>query len=601
MFMMIVDELKKALEAAFQAAWATQPEELNLTNPEPEFGDFALACHAYARELKISPPEIAAKLREHLKSEIVAKAEVAAGYLNLTVDNAYLARTVLGAVIKADKHYGRSQPTGEKIVVEYSSPNTNKPLHLGHVRNNALGMAIVYLLEAAGGQVKKVQIINDRGIHIIKSMLAYQKWGKGQTPEDTGEKGDHFVGRFYVKFNQAFEAEWKAWLETQPDMTNLADEELAKKKQEWFGESAIGGEAQTTLRAWEANDPAVRALWQRLNSWVYEGFAATYQALGSKFDKNYYESEIYLQGKEMVAAGLAKGVFIKEGDGSVWVDLTDAGLDKKILQRSDGTAVYITQDLALAVLRQRDFNFDRLLYVVGHEQEYHFKVLKATLKKLGYSWADKLFHLAHGLVFLPEGKLKSREGKVVDADAIIAEMRALARQEIKNREPGVVDPDLEARASMIALGALKFFVLRITAGQLINYNPAEAISLEGNTGPYIQYACARLGSILKEETLLPPDRVDFSCLSASAEKALLLKLLHYPQAVIQAAEHYNPSLLCENLFGLAHAFSTFYHKHHILRAENEATKQARLFLAKAVQIVLRNGLELLGIEAPDKM
>lgn len=564
---MITLDIKKAVKSAFKKAFSWQPGELELANPESLFGDFALACHPYARELKLSPQEIASKLAAALSSKSIANAEAVAGYLNITVATKALGDEVLGAIIKEDRHYGATLGKKEKVLLEYSSPNTNKPLHLGHIRNNVLGMALANLLRLNGNKAVKTQIINDRGIHIMKSLVAYQKLGNNETPEQTGEKGDHFVGRFYVLFNE----------ETMMD------------------------DAKEALRKWEAGDKGIRDLWQTMNSWVYDGFKETYKLLGSQFDKDYFESETYLLGRKIIAAGLKKGVFYQEADNSIWVDLTDVGLDKKVLQRSDGTSVYITQDLGLAVSRQKEWKFSRAIYVVGQEQEYHFRVLFAVLKKLGYKWAEKLRHLSYGLVFLPEGKMKSREGKVVDADNIIAEVKALALSEVKKRFPELPESEAHERSESIGMGALKFFLLRVTPTQSIHFNPAEAIAFEGSTGPYVQYAHARISSILKEETPLPPDKVDFGKLGSQEEKVLLLKLLSYPKVASQAAEAYSPNLVCDYLVSLAQAFNTFYHKHQVLRAEDEETKHARLLLIKAVQIVLRNGLGLLGIEAPERM
>ena len=564
---MLILDIKKAVNSAFKKAFSWQPETIELVNPDSQFGDFAVACHPYAKHLKLSPQEIAAKLAEKISSKIITTAEPTAGYLNITVATGPLGQEVVSEVIDRDKRFGAVKTKKEKILLEYSSPNTNKPLHLGHIRNNVLGMALSNLWQLNGHQVVKTQIINDRGIHIMKSLVAYRKLGGNETPESAGEKGDHFVGKYYVLFN----------------------------------EETMMSEAQEALREWEAGDKSIRALWQTMNSWVYDGFNETYKLLGSKFDKDYFESETYLSGKKIIAVGLKKGVFYKEPDGSIWVDLTADGLDKKVLQRSDGTSVYITQDLGLAVGRQKEWKFNRAIYVVGHEQEYHFRVLFSVLKRLGYKWAEKLRHLSYGLVFLPEGKMKSREGKVVDADDIIKEVKDLALSEIKKRFPDLPESEAHERSAVIGLGALKFFLLRVTPTQSIHYNPAEAIAFEGATGPYVQYAHARIASILKEETPLPPKKIDFSKLVATEEKGLLLKLLDYPRVASQAAAACSPNLICDYLVGLAQSFNTFYHQHQVLRAEDEETKHARLLLVKAVQIVLRNGLNLLGIQAPEQM
>lgn len=593
---MLEDKVKKLIQEAFQSVFNQEPKEINLTTPDAQFGDFAFACHGLAKDLKLAPQEIANKIAAAMSGQVGISAQAVAGYVNITVAPELLGQEVLSAVLKEKTKYGALKAVKAKAVLEYSSPNTNKPLHLGHIRNNVLGMALCNLLSSQGNKVMPVQIINDRGIHIIKSMLAYQKWGQGQTPKMVGEKGDHFVGKFYILFEKEFAQEWQEYSQNNPPAGDAA-----KARQEFFGQSRIGQEAQAMLRAWEQGDRAVRALWKRMNKWVYAGFGATYKALGSEFKKNYFESKTYILGKAIVAEGLKKGVFYREADGSVWVDLAGDGLDKKILQRSDGTSVYITQDLGLAAQRQKEFKFDSLSYVVGHEQEYHFKVLFLILKKLGYAWAEKMRHLSYGLVFLPEGKMKSREGKVVDADDIMAEVVELAREQIIKRQAGINPKECERRARAIGLGALKFFLLRVTPTQSIHFNPAEAIAFEGATGPYVQYAHARIAKILQSAKAGSASKTDLSKLSTPEEKAVLLKLLAYPKAVKDAAQNYSPNTVCDYLVGLGQVFNTFYHKHQVLKAEDKATRQARLLLIKAVQIVLANGLALLGIEAPEKM
>jgi arginyl-tRNA synthetase len=426
-------------------------------------------------------------------------------------------------------------------------------------------MAMAYILETAGSKVTKVDIVNDRGIHIMKSLVAYQKLGKGKTPKQAKEKGDHFVGKFYVQFD----------------------------------EESMMDDAKEALRKLEAGDKETTKLWKQMNKWVLDGFKETYKKLGAEFDKEYFESDTYKLGKKILEVGLKKNVFYKEDDGSIWVDLEDVGLDKKIVQRSDGTSVYVTQDFGLAISRDKEFDFDGMVYVVGHEQEYHFKVLFSIMKKLGYEWSDNLYHLSYGLVFLPEGKMKSREGKVVDADDIIKEVKDLAQDEVKKRFPDISKKDLEKRAEIIGMGALKFTLLRVTPSQSIHYNPKEAIKFEGSTGPYVQYAHARISSILKKESATK--KVKFELLDKPEEKAVILKLLQYPDVVQVAASNYNPSTICNYLLELSQTFNTFYHEHHVLKSENEDLKNARLMLIQAVQIVLRNGLDVLGIKAPEKM
>ena len=559
----IAEKIKKAFKKEFNIAL----DEVDLSYPESQFGDFSVSCHKFAKDLKMSPQEIAQKLSETLKDKLIAKTEAIAGYLNIFVDSAMLSKEVLSDILNQENAYGSSKITKQKIVLEYSSPNTNKPLHLGHARNNMLGMSLSCLLESQGAEVIKTQIINDRGIHIMKSLVAYQKLGNNETPESAGMKGDHFVGKYYVLFDE----------ETMMD------------------------EAQEALRKWEAGDAKVVKLWEQMNKWVYEGYEDTYRDLGSEFDKDYYESEIYKSGKEIVAQGILKDVFKKEEDGSVSINLEDIGLDKKILQRADGTSIYITQDLALAVERQKEFKADSLIYVVGQEQEYHFKVLFEILKRLGYEWAKNLRHLSYGLVFLPEGKMKSREGKVVDADDIIAEVEDLAAKEIKKRFPEISDAELGQRSDAIGLGALKFMLLRVTPSQAIHFDPKEAISFEGSTGPYVQYVFARISSILENMELPEIDDVDFSLLAEKEEKELVLKLMQYPEVLSSAAENYNPSALCNYLLELSQIFNSFYHKHSVLKAEGGTVRDARLCLIASARIVLKNGLNILGIEAVSKM
>jgi len=561
---MVIEQIKEIINKSFKSEFDWSPGELLITNPEPQFGDFAVACHAFAKELKQSPQDIASKLSDAIDDEVITKTDAVAGYLNITIDVKILAKEVLSDINQNYKFQG-STLKREKVLLEYSSPNTNKPLHLGHIRNNVLGMSLANLLKAQGADVTKVQLVNDRGIHIMKSLVAYQKLGKGKTPAEAREKGDHFVGSFYVKFN----------------------------------EDEMMDDAQEALRKWEKGDKEIKDLWEKMNAWVYKGYEETYKALGSEFDKNYYESEIYETGKKILQAGLKKGVFQKEENGAISVDLEDIGLDKKILQRGDGTSIYVTQDLALAVARQKEWGADSMVYVVGHEQEYHFKVLFEILKRLGYEWAKNLRHLSYGLVFLPEGKMKSREGKVVDADNIITEVKQLARGAIQERFSDISGKDLEKRAEIIGMGALKFMLLRITPSQSIHFNPKEAIAFEGSTGPYVQYAHARISSILTKEKV--SRSVKFELLDTLEEKAVVLKLQNFALVLGESARNYNPSLLCNYLLELSQLFNTFYHKHKVLKAENEDLKKARLLLIKSVQIVLRNGLEILGIQAPKKM
>jgi arginyl-tRNA synthetase len=564
---MIKQDLEQSIKQAFKSSFDFVPDELDISNPDPQFGDFAIACHLFAKDLKMSPQDIASKLSDTIDDGLITKSEAVAGYLNIFVDTNTLSKEVLSMINKKDswldKLKGKSKK--EKIVLEYSSPNTNKPLHLGHIRNNILGMSLSNILNTQGSNVEKVQLINDRGIHIMKSLVAYQKLGENKTPETEKEKSDHFVGKYYVGFD----------------------------------EDTMMEDAQEALRKWEANDTEIKSLWKKMNDWVYKGYDVTYKSLGSEFDKNYYESEIYETGKAIIEEGVKKNIFTKEEDGSVSVSLEDIGLDKKTLQRSDGTSIYVTQDLALAVERQKQYKADSMIYVVGHEQEYHFKVLFEILKRLGYEWAENLYHLSYGLVYLPEGKMKSREGKVIDADDIIAEVKNLATDEIKKRDSELSDAELSKRAEIIGMGALKFMLLKVTPTQSIHYDPKQAISFEGSTGPYVQYVHARISSILEKESA--PKKVKFELLKTPEEKSVVLKLMQYQNMIQDSAQNYNPSLVCNYLLELSQLFNTFYHKHKVLKAETEDLKKARLMLISSVQIVLKNGLELLGIEAPEKM
>ncbi len=564
---MIKEKIEKIVKKAFKLEFDFCPEKIEITCPDQRFGDFAFSSHKYAKNLKMSPQEIAVKISRHMGGGIIEKLNPIAGYVNIFLNMKDFSKEILVEIIRNGKKFGFQKSLASKILLEYSSPNTNKPLHLGHVRNNALGMALYKILSSQGAKVLKTQIINDKGIHIMKSLVAYQKFGKGQTPKSSGEKGDHFVGKYYVRFD----------------------------------EKSMLREAEESLRLLESGDRKIISLWKKMNSWAIRGHFQTYKKLGSEFDKTYYESQTYELGKKIVSQGVQKGIFYKEKDGSVWIDLEDVGLDKKLLQRADGTSVYITQDLGLAARRAKEFKFDSLIFVVGHEQEYHFKVLFEVLRRMGYRWAKNLRHLSYGLVFLPEGKMKSREGKVVDADDIIENLVSLARGEVKKRFPKISNADLEKRAFSVGIASLKFMLLKITPSQSIHFNPKEAISFEGSTGPYIQYTHARISSILKNQKLFSPRRVDFSLLSEPEEREIIMMLSRYPDVVRQSAENFNPSIICNYLLDLSQSFNGFYHKHSVLAAKNRSVMLARIALIKAVQIVIQNGLDLLCINAPEKM
>ncbi len=579
---MIADQLHEAFRSALQEAIARVFGPADLAHvpvrlePTPDLavGELGFGCFPLARVLRRPPAEIAARLAEAIElPPPLLRAAAAGPYLNVFFDRPALLEAVCREVLERGSDYGRSDiAKGQRVVLEFSSPNTNKPQHLGHVRNNVLGMALSNLLEATGHQVVKVNLINDRGIHICQSMLAYQRWGQGQTPETAGRKGDHFVGDFYVRFAQ----------------------EAAK-------DPSLNEEAQALLRRWEEGDPQVVALWKKMNSWVYRGFEETYRRLGVRFDRVYYESRTYRRGKQIVLDALERGLVERLPDGAVVADLSDEGLETKVLLRRDGTSVYITQDLGTAVARHEELAFDRMLYVVASEQNYHFRVLFSLLRRLGYPWAGGLHHVSYGMVYLPEGKMKSREGKVVDADDLLDEVEALSEEAIREKHPDISPEDLAARKRQIALGAIKFYLLAVNLEKDIYFDPAASVSFEGDTGPYVQYAHTRICGILRKaegEEIAPPD---FDRLGNDHELALGLLLLRFPQVVANATENLNPARLAGYLLDLARAFAQFYHENPVLGAETPGLVSARLQLCRAVRVVIRNGLALLGIEAPEQM
>jgi arginyl-tRNA synthetase len=477
-------------------------------------------------------------------------------------------------------------------MVEYSSPNTNKPLHLGHIRNNLLGYSVAEILKAAGHKVYKTQIINDRGIHICKSMLAWQKFGEGETPESSGLKGDHLVGKYYVAFDKAYKAE------IQELVSAGMEKEVAEK------EAPILIEAQEMLRKWEAGDQKVVALWKKMNAWVYEGFAITYRNMGVDFDKLYYESNTYLLGRDVVKEGLEKGVFFKKEDGSVWIDLTDEGLDEKIVLRSDGTAVYITQDIGTAIQRVTDFSdINGMVYTVGNEQDYHFKVLFLILKKAGYSWAEKLYHLSYGMVDLPSGKMKSREGTVVDADDLMDNMTATAASisEDLGKLEGYTDEEKQQLYKTIGLGALKYYILKVDPKKRILFNPEESVDFQGNTGPFIQYTYARIQSILRKAPNVTSGAVEKSVKLHEKEKELLKQLQLYPETIQLAAENYSPALIANYTYDLVKEFNSFYQQVSILGEANEQKKRLRVALSRKVAEVIESSFRLLGVAVPERM
>lgn len=544
--------------------------------------------------------EIGAYLKEHC--EAVADYNVVKGFLNLTISTE--AWVGLLNDINAQPHFGERRPTEDSplVMVEYSSPNTNKPLHLGHVRNNLLGWSLAKIMEANGNKVIKTNIVNDRGIHICKSMLAWLKWGNGETPESSGKKGDHLIGDYYVAFDKHYREEC-AQLKAEYIAQGM-DEEKAEEKAK--AEAPLIKEAHEMLVKWEQGDPEVRALWQRMNEWVYAGFDETYKALGVSFDKIYYESNTYLEGKKKVEEGLAKGLFFRKEDNSVWADLTDEGLDQKLLLRSDGTSVYMTQDIGTADMRFRDFPIDKMIYVVGNEQNYHFQVLSILLDRLGFKWGKDLVHFSYGMVELPNGKMKSREGTVVDADDLIAAMIAEARQtsDELGKFKDMSEEEKQEIARIVGMGALKYFILKVDARKNMLFNPEESIDFNGNTGPFIQYTYARIRSVMRKaeaDGLQIPAALPANAPLNEKEINLIQKLNDYGAAVAQAGQDYSPSGIANYCYELTKEFNQFYHDYSILNAESQEEKITRLVLANNVGKVIKNGMALLGIEVPERM
>ncbi len=558
-------------------------------------GDITLVLFPFVRLMKKSPDEVGHELGLYLSGLPEIKSyNVIKGFLNLEIQHSYWTGFVAEAA--ADDQYGQKnkQDKRETVLVEFSSPNTNKPLHLGHIRNNLLGYSISLILEANGMNVKKVNLVNDRGIHICKTMLAWQKWGENKSPADEGVKGDHFVGDMYVKFEKAYRSEVDELVKT-----GMSEEEAR-------GEAPLIKEAREMLRKWEADDPATIELWKQMNGWVYEGFDITYRRLGVSFDQIYYESETYHTGKTIVEEGLKKSVLKKKEDGSVWADLRDRGLDEKLLLRSDGTSVYITQDLGTAVLRHKDYNADKMYYVVGNEQDYHFKVLSIILDELGFDWADSLEHISYGMVELPSGKMKSREGKVVDADNIIDEMIETAGKlsdELGKLE-GISEGERKEIVENIAMGALKYFILKVDPKKNMVFNPEESIDFNGNTGPFIQYTHARICSLLKKSAQqgVLPANYDLSGITLSDKEKRVASLLHeFPIVVHEAGNSCSPALIANLIYDLAKEYNQFYHDHPVIREEDLSLRNFRLHLTLLTGNVISKGMGLLGIEVPEKM
>ena len=579
--------------------------QVQLQKTKKEFeGHLTLVVFPFLRMSKKGPEQTAQEIGEYLQANepSVAAFNVIKGFLNLTIASSAWIELLNG--IHADKQYGIVAATDNSplVMIEYSSPNTNKPLHLGHVRNNLLGNALANIVAANGNKVVKTNIVNDRGIHICKSMLAWQKYGNGETPESSGKKGDHLIGDYYVSFDKHYKAEVKELMaKFQSEGMN---EEEAKAKAE--AESPLMKEAREMLVKWEANDPEVRALWKKMNDWVYAGFDETYRMMGVTFDKIYYESNTYLEGKEKVMEGLEKGFFYRKEDGSVWADLTGEGLDHKLLLRADGTSVYMTQDIGTAKLRFADYPIDKMIYVVGNEQNYHFQVLSILLDKLGFEWGKGLVHFSYGMVELPEGKMKSREGTVVDADDLMAEMIDTAKETSNElgKLDGLTKEEADNIARIVGLGALKYFILKVDARKNMTFNPKESIDFNGNTGPFIQYTYARIQSVLrkaKEAGLEIPAQLPVGIELSEKEEGLIQMVADFAAIVKQAGEDYSPSIIANYTYDLVKEYNHFYHDFSILREENEAVKIFRLALSENVAKVVRLGMGLLGIEVPDRM
>ena len=606
--MKIEDQITSAALAAVKDLYGVEvPEKMiQLQKTRSDFeGNLTLVTFPLLKTSHKKPEDTAQDLGEYLKKNCKAVADfnVVKGFLNLVIAQA--AWTELLNDINADEKFGEKRVTDESplVMIEYSSPNTNKPLHLGHVRNNLLGWSLAQIMEANGNKVVKTNIVNDRGIHICKSMLAWQKWGNGITPEQAGKKGDHLIGDFYVLFDKHYKEECKQ-LQEQYEKEGLTAEE-AKEKAEH--EAPLIKEAHDMLVKWEANDPEIRALWEKMNNWVYAGFDETYKALGVGFDKIYYESNTYLVGKKKVEEGLAKGLFIRKEDNSVWADLTNEGLDQKLLLRKDGTSVYMTQDIGTAEMRFNDYPIDKMIYVVGNEQNYHFQVLSILLDRLGFKWGKDLVHFSYGMVELPNGKMKSREGTVVDADDLVASMienaKSLSEDKV-NKLEGITEEEKNEIARIVGMGALKYFILKVDARKNMLFNPEESIDFNGNTGPFIQYTYARIRSILRkaeaQNITLPASLNDDAPLNEK-EIALIQKLNDFGAAVAQAGIDYSPSGIANYCYELTKEFNQFYHDYSILNADTEAEKITRLMIAKNVAKVIKNGMALLGIEVPERM
>ena len=586
---------EKALSAITELYGEVDAKNIQVSATRKEFtGDFTLVVFPLVKISRKSPEATANEIGEKITAQFteIESFNIIKGFLNLKLTNDFWIKRF--ADITVAKNFGFTENNGKNIMVEYSSPNTNKPLHLGHIRNNLLGYSVAKILEACGNNVKKVNLVNDRGIHICKSMLAWQKFGNGETPESSGMKGDHLVGKYYVKFDQEYKKEIAALIEQ-----GVTKEDAAKQ-------APIMVETSEMLRKWEAKDTEVFSLWETMNSWVYEGFEKTYKAMGVSFDKIYYESQTYLLGKVIVEDGLNKGVFYRKEDGSVWIDLTEDGLDEKLLLRGDGTSVYMTQDLGTALERHNEYGFEKMTYVVGNEQNYHFQVLKLILKKLGYNWADGIHHLSYGMVELPEGKMKSREGTVVDADDLIEGMIETAREVSAElgKLDGLSDEASQHITSMIGTGALKYFILKVDPRKTMLFDPKESIDFNGNTAPFIQYTHARIKSVLRraaEANIEYGGTINDNATLADKELSLIKRLYDFKRSLMDAGDNMSPSVMAAYCYDLAKEFNQYYHDFQFIKESDEDIRANRLRIAAATAKVISNGMGLLGIEVPDRM
>ncbi|HMR46923.1 MAG TPA: arginine--tRNA ligase [Bacteroidia bacterium] len=599
--MIFEQELASITNEALKELFNFEPDEslLTYTQTRKEFdGDYTIVVFPFVRQSKKSPEETGRLIGEYLieHASFIINYNVIKGFLNITISNEQWLKKIAAAF--ADSDYGFSKADNSKpVIVEYASPNTNKPIHLGHLRNILLGYSVSLLLKATGRNVKRVSIINDRGVHICKSMLAWKKFGNGETPQSSGMKGDHLVGKYYVEFDKQYKMQ----------VSEMIAAGIEKDKAE--KNAPLMQEVRQMLIEWEQGNEKVRDLWKMMNGWVYEGFDVTYNRIGVDFDKTYYESETYLLGKKIVEEGLSKGVFYKKYDNSVWVDLTSDGLDEKIVQRSDGTSVYITQDLGTAVLRHDEYDFDSKIYVVGNEQDYHFKVLFLILKKLGYEWADKLYHLSYAMVDLPSGKMKSREGTVVDADDLMDEITTAAAEETSKlgKVEEFSNDELKQLYETLGFGALKYFILKVDPEKRMLFNPAESVEIHGNTGPYIQYVHARICSVIKRASQIQ-QLSSYKNMALEAvvnmndkERELAINILRFKETVENAAEKFSPAIVANYVYELAKNFNQFYHENSIISESEIETSRFRLCLADACAMTIKKSLNLLGIKAPERM